>query len=217
MASKTEVEEAGTSSSGVDTILFPDQRESQSTYWDEKILEGLNEQEKSQRDCAFFRNVNRLEQTQAEWWEFSSQPDLILQRGSTKYFVELKHGRSTRRFDNALSDITTRDVFRRNLLTFFPSRVQTESSLIELLTEVLAQDTDSQLRFRHMFAQLLSPQGTRTLTDQRATARGSPQAVLRAMDASPHPSGSDIDDLLRIIKECEQSSTSGSLFPEKSQ
>lgn len=40
-----------------------------------------------------------------------------------------------------------------------------------------------------------------------ATERGSPQAVLRAMNASPHPSAEDVEELVRAIGKRHQSSS----------
>lgn len=44
------------------------------------------------------------------------------------------------------------------------------------------------------------PEGTKVLVTPLETAKGSPQAVLAAMDAAPHVRPEDVDELLRGIK-----------------
>jgi hypothetical protein len=215
LASKVDLEETGTSSSAVHKILISEEQESQTMDWDEMLLESLHERERFQHDLAFLKNINRVGKTQAEWWEFTSSPDFILQLGATKYFIELKYGGKTRPVESPLSDITTRDVFKQNLVMFCRSKMEEESSIIKVLRDRFAEETSSQSSFGRTFARLLSSKGMRLLAEQRPASRGSPRTVLRAMDASPHPSNKDINDLLRIIKEHEQPSIFGSLFAEQ--
>jgi hypothetical protein len=45
------------------------------------------------------------------------------------------------------------------------------------------------------------PEGTEVLVTPLAAAKGSPQAVVAAMDAAPHVKPEDVEELMRCIEE----------------
>ena len=45
------------------------------------------------------------------------------------------------------------------------------------------------------------PEGTEVLVTPLEAAKGSPQAILAAMDAAPHVAPEDVDELMRLIEE----------------
>ena len=211
-----DTEEIGTSSSTVGEIRISEEQESQTIDWDEILLERyLRGHKRAEHILTLLKNINRLEKVQAGWWEFTSFPDLIVELGATKYFIELKFGEKSRRVASVLSEIATRDVFQRNLITFFRTKLEEESSIISALKERLAEEIIPQSGFQDTFAEFLSSQSKRLLAEQHPTSRGSPQAVLQAMDASPHPTDEDINDLFRIISDHEQSSNFASPLDEQ--
>lgn len=213
VATTRDTEEIGTSSSTVDEICIFEEQESQTIDLDEMFLERLHEQKRFQHVSTLLKNINRLGKTQAEWWEFTSAPDVILQLGTAEYFIEFKFSEKSRPVESVLSEVTTRDCFQR--MAFLRTILEEEPSVSTALQERLVEEIISHSRFHHTFAQLLSSQTKRFLAEQRPASCGSPEAVLQAMDASPHPSDEDIDDLLRIIKEQERSSRFDSPFVEQ--
>lgn len=205
MTSTIDLEEIGTRSSTLDEIRLSSEQESQTIDWDEIILKGyLDEQKRFERTSRLFKSINRLDNIQGGWWEFTSFPDAVVQLGETKYFVEFKSTKRASFVASALSEITTRDAFQRNLITFFRTELEEESSIISTLRERLVEEV-SQSRFRDTFVELISSPRKMFLTERYSASRGSPQAVLQAMDSSPHPTDKDVDELLGIIKEHEQS------------
>ena len=205
MTSTIDLEEIETRSSTLDEVRFSSERESLTIDWDEIILERhLDEQKRFERTSRLFKSINRLENIQGEWWEFTLLPDAIVHLGETKYFIEFKSTERASYVASALSEITTRDTFQRNLITFFRTKLDEESSIIPALRERLTEKV-TQSVFHDTFVELLSSQRKRLLAERCSASRGSPKAVLQAMDASPHPTDEDVDDLLGIIKEHEQS------------
>jgi hypothetical protein len=45
------------------------------------------------------------------------------------------------------------------------------------------------------------PEGTEVLVTPLEAAKGSPQAILAAIDAAPHVAPEDVDELMRLIEE----------------
>lgn len=205
MAGTIDLDEIETRSSTLDEIRFSSEQESQTIGWDWIILDHyLDERRRFEHISRLFKSINRLKNIQGGWWEFTSSPDAIVQLGETKYFIDIKYTGRTPPIASALSEITTRDAFQQNLITFFHTRFDEESSIISTLKERLSKDI-AQSRFYDTFIELISSRKKKFLDDKCSALRGSPQAVLQAMDASPRPSEEDVDDLLAVIKEYGQS------------
>ena len=214
MTATIDTEEIRASSSTVEEMRFAGEQESQTAAWDEIILEHyLDQKRRFDLGSRFLRDINRLQKTQGGWWEFAFLPNAIIQLGANKYFVEFKAARG-RSITDVWSEVTTRDVFKRNLTTFSYTKFEEESSITSALMERLAEEV-CQPSFQEVFTQFLSDRSKKLVAEKRPALRGSPQAVLQAMDASPQPTDEDINDLLRIIKEQEQSATFESFLDEQ--
>lgn len=212
MAATVEIEGRRASSSTIEEMRFTSEQESQTADWDEVIPEHhLSQKKRFDLSSRFLRNVNRLHKTQGGWWEFGSSPDAIIEMGANTYFVESKSV-WVRSLADVWPEATTRDTLERNLRSFSHTKSDEEPSMSALMESFVKGFR--QLRLQEEFAQFLSNRRKRLVTKKHSILRGSPQAVLQAMDASPRPTDEAVNELLRIIKEQEKPSTFEGILDE---
>lgn len=183
MATTLSAEETEMSSSTLDQIRLPNEQESQTADWDEI----------------------RMARYLHDLWEFTSVPDVVVQSGETRYLIESKFAERSSSSVTSLSEITIKDAFRQNLMFFFDTKWEETPGLISPLREKFMEKV-TQLRLRSAFTEFLYSETKKPLIGKPSAPRGSPQAVLQAIDALPHPTHEDVDDLMRTIRESEQSS-----------
>jgi len=202
-----------TSSTTAEENHFTGYPESQTTDWDEVVVQHyLDEKGRFDLGSRLLRDINRLQKTQSGWWELAFLPDAVIQLGANKCFIELKATRGKPVAD-VWSGVASRDVFKRNLITFFRTKLEEESNITSASMETLVEEVCPSSS-HEVFTWFLSDRGKELITEKHPSLRGSPQAVLQAMDALPQPTDEDINELLRIIKEQEQSATFESFIDE---
>ena len=147
-----------------------------------------------------------------EWWEFTSSPDMILQVGREKYFIDSKNSCN---FDSGLlSDITSPNDYKNTAIFPIFYRMTDESTADSVMEEWIG-DKFSHPLFRERLTHSKLYRRKESTEKISASARGSPQAVLQAMDARPQPTDRDVDDLFTIIRETEKPSDYVSFLNEQ--